>query len=125
MRDHDDDFHGVGASDDTDPGLTPGGEEGEGLEMLTLCSVGIDIGSSTSHLVFSRLVLRREGGGLSTRFSVTEREVLHRSEILLTPYRSESLIDTERLEAFVHDAYRRAGFAPKDVDTGAVVITGE
>src|SRR5918992_1593626 len=97
----------------------------EGLEMFTLRSVGIDIGSSTSHLIFSRIVLRREGSGLSARFSVTEREVLHRSEIILTPYVSGTLIDTERLETFVHDAYHKAGVGPGDVDTGAVVITGE
>ena len=100
-------------------------EDIEGLEMFTLRSVGIDIGSSTSHLIFSRIVLRREGSGLSARFSVTEREVLHRSKIILTPYVSGTLIDTERLAAFIHDAYREAGFSPSDVDTGAVVITGE
>ena len=46
------------------------GEDIEGLEMFTLRSVGIDIGSSTTHLIFSKLVLRREGAGLSSRFKV-------------------------------------------------------
>ena len=46
-------------------------EEIEGLEMFSLKSVGIDIGSSTSHLVFSRITLRREGAALSGRFRVT------------------------------------------------------
>src|SRR5918912_253091 len=100
-------------------------EDVEGLEMFTLRSVGIDIGSSTSHLIFSRIVLRREGSGLSARFSVTDRDVLYRSKILLTPYLSGTLIDVEQLERFIHEAYREAGFSPKDVDTGAVVITGE
>src|SRR5262249_54279612 len=57
-------------------------EDIEGLEMFTLKSVGIDIGSSTSHLVFSRLTLRREGAALSGRFKVTNREVLYRSQIM-------------------------------------------
>ncbi len=43
-------------------------EEIEGLEKLTISSVGIDIGTTTSHLVFSRLVLRREGSAFSSRF---------------------------------------------------------
>lgn len=100
-------------------------EEIEGLEMFRLRSVGIDIGSSTSHLVFSRLTLRREGASLSTRFRVTEREVLYRSRIILTPYVSGTLIDTEKIKQFVHDAYHDAGFTSEVIDTGAVIVTGE
>ncbi len=100
-------------------------EDIEGLEMFTLKSVGIDIGSSTSHLVFSRLTLRREGAALSTKFKVTEREVTYRSDIMLTPYLSGTLIDTEKVKDFIHEAYHKAGMSPEDIDTGAVVITGE
>ena len=70
-------------------------EDVEGLEMFTLKSVGIDIGSSTSHVVFSRLTLRRQGASLSARFTVTDRTVLFRSAILLTPYLSGTLIDVD------------------------------
>lgn len=97
----------------------------EGLEMFTLTSVGIDIGSSTSHLVFSRLTLRREGTSYSGRYKVTEREVLYRSGIMLTPYLSGTSIDVEKIKAFVHRAYKEAGMERDDIDTGAVVITGE
>ena len=100
-------------------------EDIEGIEMLTLRSVGIDIGSSTSHLVFSRLTLRREGAAFSAHFKVTEREVLYRSTIMLTPYITGTLIDTDKIKAFIHAAYDEAGFVPDDIDTGAVVITGE
>jgi ethanolamine utilization protein EutA len=100
-------------------------EDIEGLEMFRLRSVGIDIGSSTSHLIFSRLTLRREGASLSAQFKVTEREVLYRSNIMLTPYRSSTLIDTDRLRDFFLGEYAAAGFTADDVDTGAVVITGE
>ena len=51
-------------------------------EKLQLTSVGVDIGSSTSHLVFSRLELTLEG----SRYRVTKRDVLNESQILLTPY---------------------------------------
>ncbi|MBI4297761.1 MAG: ethanolamine ammonia-lyase reactivating factor EutA [Chloroflexi bacterium] len=105
------------------PGLKA--EDIEGLEMFTLRSVGIDIGSSTTHLVFSSLTLRREGASLSARFRVTDREVLYRSPILLTPYLSETLIDADKVKEFIHSAYVEGGFSPYDIDTGAVVITGE
>jgi len=100
-------------------------EDIEGVEMFSLTSVGIDIGSSTSHLVFSHLTLRREGAGLSARFRVTDREVLYRSPIMLTPYSSGTLIDTAKVEDFIHESYRVAGYTHDDIDTGAVVITGE
>jgi ethanolamine utilization protein EutA len=105
------------------PGTTV--EDVEGLEKLSLTSVGIDIGSSTSHLVFSHLTLRRKGAQLSTQFEVSERRVLYRSPILLTPYQSPTLIDVDKLQEFFDGQYRKAGFGPEDVDTGAVVITGE
>src|SRR5947209_19633091 len=98
------------------------GEDVEGLEKFSLHSVGIDIGSSTSHLVFSHLTLRREGAALSARFAVTERSVTYRSPILLTPYSSGTQIDMERLSEFFHTAYREAGGSPAGVDTGAVGI---
>jgi ethanolamine utilization protein EutA (predicted chaperonin) len=100
-------------------------EDIEGLEMFTLRSVGIDIGSSTSHLVFSQLTLRRQGASLSARFKVTERQVLFRSSIMLTPYLSGTLIDVEKIKRFIEHAYREARLEPKDIDTGAVIITGE
>jgi ethanolamine utilization protein EutA (predicted chaperonin) len=101
------------------------GEELEGIERLTLRSVGIDIGSSTTHAIFSRLTLRREGAGFSAKFVVTGRDELYRSPILLTPYLSDTRIDTDQVTAFVERCYAEAGFMPGDIDTGAVVITGE
>lgn len=100
-------------------------EDIEGIEMFTLRSVGIDIGSSTTHLVFSHLTLRREGAALSSQYRVTDRKVLYRSSILLTPYIIGTQIDTDKVIDFIHSAYRDAGFTPQDIDTGAVVITGE
>src|SRR5712692_10575788 len=100
-------------------------EDIEGLEKFTLTSVGIDIGSSTSHLVFSRLTLRREGAALSGRFKVTNREVLYRSQIMLTPYLAGTLIAIEQVQQYIEAAYRETGLAPADINTGAVIITGE
>jgi ethanolamine utilization protein EutA len=100
-------------------------EEIEGLEKIVLTSVGIDIGSSTSHLLFSRLTLRRQGGGHSAQFSVVDRAILWSSPIFLTPYLSQTQIDFDKVKAFIHRGYHDAGLTPARVDTGAVVITGE
>src|SRR4051812_38726201 len=122
MHDLDEDHEHL---DFADIGPDPVMEDIEGLEMFTLKSVGIDIGSSTSHLVFSQLTLRREGASLSGRFKVTDRRVLFRSNIMLTPYLSGTSIDIEKVKRFIEDAYHKAGVGPEEVDTGAVIITGE
>ncbi len=95
--------------------------------MFTLKSVGIDIGSSTSHLVFSRLTLRRQGAGHSAQFTVAERAVFHCSPVMLTPYRAGdgNLLDADKIGAFVRKSYAEAGLTPEEIDTGAIVITGE
>src|SRR5919106_2338110 len=89
-------------------------------DEIRLTSVGVDIGSSTSHLVFSRLVLER----LDTRYIVCERTVLHESEVLLTPYTGAATIDAEALGRFIERQYARAGLRPDEVDTGALILTG-
>jgi ethanolamine utilization protein EutA len=94
-------------------------------ERISLTSVGIDIGSSTSHLIFSRLVLRRQGIALSSRFVVVQREIIYESPILLTPYIDKTTIDTNKLNDFIHEAYRQAGVTPAAIDTGALIVTGE
>ena len=94
-------------------------------DWLRLTSVGIDIGSSTSHLMFSKLVMWRRSTEMASRFEVIYREVLYRSPILLTPYSDPDTIDTAKLAAFVKQAYDEAGIAPDAVDTGAVICTGE
>jgi ethanolamine utilization protein EutA len=95
------------------------------LERYTLRSVGIDIGSATSHIILSKLELRRLGSSLSSQFAVSRREVSYASDVFLTPYLTASLIDTDVLGEFFHNAYRAAGVAPGQVDTGVVIITGE
>lgn len=118
--------------DETDPFHTHPGEEPmyelspeEAGNRLTLTSVGIDVGSSTSHLMFSRLTLERQGLALSSRFKVVDRAVLHRSPILLTPYSDRMTIDTEELSRFIKGVYEDAGLTTDDIDTGATIFTGE
>ncbi len=94
-------------------------------DWLRLTSVGIDIGTTTSHLMFSKLILRRKSIENSSEFEVVFRQVLHRSPILLTPYSDPDTIDTDALAAFVQKSYEEAGMAADAVDTGAVICTGE
>ena len=94
-------------------------------DNVTLLSVGIDIGSAGTQVIFSRLSLQRFGEDLTSRYVVVERETLHQSPVALTPYRSEQLIDDAALGAIIDDAYGAAGISPADIDTGAVILTGE
>lgn len=105
--------------------IPQGATEIEGIEKLSLVSVGIDIGSSTSHLTFSELTARRQGTGYSSQFEVTGKELTYQSEIILTPYIEGNTIDVDALGEFIEDAYAQAGYTQDDIDTGAVIVTGE
>lgn len=94
------------------------------LDNVELLTVGVDVGSSTSHLLFARLHLQRLAQSLSSRFVVVKRETVHRSPILLTPFRADGLIDSAALSRFVEETYREAGLDRDQVDTGAVILTG-
>ena len=94
-------------------------------DNVELTTVGVDIGSSTSHLLFARVHLQRLSEALSSRFVVVGRDVLWRSPILLTPYRPDYTIDAEVLRAFVTEGYNTANLTPNDIDSGAVILTGE
>lgn len=87
--------------------------------------MGIDIGTTTSHVIFSELGLERQGIRLSSAYAVVERTVVHRSDVTLTPYSSPSRIDTDALRSFIERAYGDAGWTRDMVDSGAVIATGE
>jgi ethanolamine utilization protein EutA len=89
-------------------------------DRIVLVSVGVDIGSSTSHLLFSRLELERQ----DNRYVTVNREVLYQSDILLTPYLGATTIDQRQLGEFIERQYMRAGLTREQVDTGALILTG-
>jgi ethanolamine utilization protein EutA len=94
-------------------------------DHVSLTSVGIDIGSSGTQVIFSQLNLRRLGEELSSRYFVVSRETLFQSPVVLTPYKNEERIDQGALGAIIDDAYNLAGIGPEEVDIGAVILTGE
>src|SRR5215470_1989306 len=89
-------------------------------DEICLLTVGVDIGSSTSHLVFSRIVLERS----DSRYLVSERETFYQSDILLTPYAAADEIDAGALGAFIARQYADAKVEPDEIDTGALILTG-
>lgn len=105
-----------------------GGPEGTGLwlqDHVSLTSVGMDIGSAGTQVIFSRIHLRRLGEDLSSRYAIVSRETLFQSPVALTPYRDEERIDEEALADIIDDAYAKAGLHPDQIDSGVVILTGE
>ena len=94
-------------------------------DNITLVSVGIDIGSSGTQIVFSKVQMRRHGVDLTSRYFVVGRETLYESPVSLTPYLSEERIDEKQIGAIIDHAYACAGIHPDQIDSGAVILTGE
>src|SRR5579862_6940114 len=94
-------------------------------DNVSLMTVGIDIGSSGTQVIFSRVNLRRMGEDLTSRYYVVSRETLFQSPVALTPYQSEERIDDARLGAIIDDAYGAAELRSDQIDTGVVILTGE
>lgn len=122
-----------------DPAHTPEGYYGAEAEIegpleenplwqrdnVTLTSVGIDVGSAGTQVLFSRMHLRRQAVDLSSRYLVVARDNWFESPVSLTPYRSETEIDASALGSIIDEAYNSANIHPDDIDTGVVILTGE
>lgn len=92
----------------------------------TLISAGIDIGTSTTQLVFSRLTVENLASDYTVpHIDVVERKVIYKSDIYFTPLLSNSEIDSVKVREIIEREYKRAGILPEQVSTGAVIITGE
>ncbi|MFW9852042.1 MAG: ethanolamine ammonia-lyase reactivating factor EutA [Candidatus Thorarchaeota archaeon] len=92
---------------------------------LALTSCGIDVGTTTSHLIFSKLKLEKIYTPRGVKFEVTEREILYKGQIILTPLIDGQNIDYLKLVEFLKEEYIQAKMSIDDIDTGAVIITGE
>ncbi|NHJ01154.1 MAG: hypothetical protein EAX86_03385 [Candidatus Heimdallarchaeota archaeon] len=91
-----------------------------------ISSVGIDIGTSTSHLIFSELTLRKDPNSRTEKYFVSERTIKYRGTIFFTPLKGlNNEIDVDRLIQQFLQEYENAGVKVTDVDTGACIITGE
>ena len=120
--------HGPDADHDHDSPETLGPIEQNPIwiqDHVSLTSVGIDIGSSGTQVIFSRVLMRRMGEDLTSRYIVAKRETIHQSPVQLTPYRSETRIDDAALGKIIDEAYAEARLGTGDIDTGVVILTGE
>src|SRR5205823_2341809 len=125
-----DHVHGDESADhDHDHDLGPAGPPEENPlwlhDNLSLVSVGIDIGSAGTQVIFSRLHMRRLGEDLSSRYFVVARDALYQSPVTFTPYVDDVRIDERALGRIIDDAYQAAGLHPDEIDTGSVILTGE
>jgi ethanolamine utilization protein EutA len=119
--------HGPDADHDHDV-IDPGPLEENPIwqqDNVFLRSVGIDVGSAGTQVVFSGVHMRRHGEDLTSRYVVVARETLYESPVELTPYADGHRIDAAALGTIIDDAYAAAGIAPGAVDTGVVILTGE
>lgn len=95
-------------------------------DKTAILSVGIDVGTSTTQVVFSKLQMDNAGGYFSVpRVAIVDKEVVYKSEVYMTPLKTDVLIDTDALRDIVAAEFRKAGYRPEDTDSGAVIITGE
>ena len=91
-----------------------------------LCSVGLDVGTTSTQMVVSRLRIENKAGSFAVpRMEIESREILYKSPVHFTPLLRGDLVDADALRRIVDEEYAAAGIRKADVDTGAIIITGE
>lgn len=110
--------------DDIDPGPLEDNPIWQ-RDNVALTSVGIDIGSAGTQIIFSNLHLQRVNTSLASRYVIVDRKTAYESPVSFTPYTDETTIDGEALGAIIDAAYATANVRPRDIDTGVVILTGE
>ena len=91
-----------------------------------LLSVGIDVGTTSTQIIFSELTVENRAGSFSVpEMDISERKIRYKSPVHFTPLVRGELVDGDRLRQIVDAEYEKAGVSKSDVDTGAVIITGE
>ena len=89
-------------------------------------SVGIDLGTSTTQMVISKITMKNLAAAFSIpRIEIIDKEVMFRSEIIFTPLTTQNLIDVEPISEFLDEQYKKSGFCRDQIQIGAVIITGE
>ena len=91
-----------------------------------LLSVGLDVGTTTTQLIVSKLTIENRASGFAVpEMDITQRSVLYKSPVYFTPLVEESLVDGWKIREIVEREYQKAGITRDTVDTGAIIITGE
>lgn len=91
-----------------------------------LMSVGIDIGTTTTQVIFSHLELvNRAAVSQVPRYEFIKREISWQSPVFFTPVDKQGGLKEAELKSLILEQYQAAGIAPESVDSGAIIITGE
>ena len=90
-----------------------------------ILSAGIDIGTTTTQVIFSRFTMEKQVYGVTPKVEVTNREVIYKSNIYFTPLTRDDEIDSEQVAYIISMEYENAGMTPDMLGSGAVIITGE
>ena len=91
-----------------------------------LRSLGLDLGTTTTQMVLSELTVENRASAFAVpELEITGRKILYESPVHFTPLLDESRMDAKALRGLVEEEYRRAGITRADVDTGAILVTGE
>lgn len=92
----------------------------------SLLSVGLDVGTTSTQMVVSRLTVENRASAFAVPdMDITQRTILYKSPVYFTPLLDESHVDGAAIRGIVEEEYRKAGIRREDVDTGAIIITGE
>ncbi|ENG8650727.1 ethanolamine ammonia-lyase reactivating factor EutA [Salmonella enterica subsp. enterica] len=96
------------------------------MNTRQLLSVGIDIGTTTTQVIFSRLELvNRAAVSQVPRYEFIKRDISWQSPVFFTPVDKQGGLKEAELKALILAQYQAAGIAPESVDSGAIIITGE
>ena len=94
--------------------------------MADLLSVGLDVGTTSTQMVVSRLTIENRAGAFTVpEMDIARRKILYKSPVHFTPLLGIDRVDGAALRRIVEAEYANAGIRREDVDTGAVIITGE
>jgi len=91
-----------------------------------ILSVGIDIGTTTTQIIFSRISIQNTASlFLVPEVKITNSTVIYKSDIYFTPLISKEEIDLKAIKDIITLEYQKANILKNDISTGAIIITGE
>lgn len=93
---------------------------------MTLVSVGIDVGTTTTQLVISKLTLVNVMPGSQVpKVEISHKSITYMGKVYFTPFEDRQHVDGAALRKIIAKEYEKAGVEPGQIDTGAIIITGE
>jgi len=94
--------------------------------MTELLSVGLDVGTTTTQMILSRLQVENKASSFAVpEMEITSRHIIYKGRVHFTPLLDRDHVDGTAVRELVAKEYENAGITPKMVDTGAIIITGE